>query len=568
MDKVGETRMVKVNKKRVALILLTVVFVVGLGAFGFISAGGQSNDVEGGKVIPVVKADIQIATTADGRAVADSIVNLGFATGGTVSEIYVEEGQSVKKGQKLAKLDSRKSAAQLSQAKAGYSGALAKLGALKDRPSDAEVAGKRAVVENAEIALADMQADYSYTLDEYKAGRLSKEQLMSKEAQLHNAEAQLDSAEAQLNVLSAGPSSATVSSKQTAVTNAQIAVDDAQKAYDYALDESNASTSTSSALIDKVLLKESQLNSAKAQLDSAQAQLSIALEGATSAEITSKQVAINNAKIALTDAQSAYDYTYDAYKAGRLSREQLSAKDTQLNNAKAQLRTAEAQLEITLEPVSSSEISSARASVNQAGAVVQGAEAALDEATLLSPVDGVVLAVNGKEGETAGGQSTGGTAEPFMVIGNVNRMMIEAQVEEIDIAKISIRQKIRAAFDALEGEEFYGSVESIEGRAKVDQNGVVTYQVRVVVDNKTNKIKDGMTAHVDFIIKEARDVLTIPVKAVTRTNGKPTVTIHGDAGKSVVKEIEVGMTDGSSVEVKHGLSLGEKVVIKEEEMKE
>ncbi|MHB8843050.1 MAG: efflux RND transporter periplasmic adaptor subunit, partial [Candidatus Aquicultor sp.] len=159
-------------------------------------------------------------------------------------------------------------------------------------------------------------------------------------------------------------------------------------------------------------------------------------------------------------------------------------------------------------------------------------------------------------------------AEPFMVIGNTARMTIEAQVEEIDIAKVSIGQKVKATFDALEGREFYGAVDSISVRAKVDQNGVVTYLVRAVVENNDGAIKDGMTAHVDFILKQAKNVLLVPVKAVTRVNGKPTVIVQRADGAFQTKIIELGLTDGTSVEVKRGLSETDKVVAKKEEKKE
>lgn len=410
----------KIKKKHVGLIVLVSVIVIGLGMFGFISANEESDTAV--KSLPVVKGTVSISTSADGRAVVDLVTELNFTGAGTIAEIYVAEGQAVKKDQKLARLDSRKLSYQLSQAKAGYTASKAKLSALKDGPSDAEIASKRVAVENAKIALADAQASYDYALSEYNAGRIPKDQLITKEAQL--------------------------------------------------------------------------------------------------------------------------------------------------NSAKSQLKTAESQLAVVLEPANQNDISSARASVNQAYASVQVSEMALDEAAIKAPMNGMVMAINRKVGENAGGQSSGAVSEPFMVIGDADRMMIEAEVEEIDIAKVSIGQRIRATFDALEGEEFYGAVQGIEGRAKIDQNGVVTYLVRVSVDNKKSIIKDGMTAHVDFILKEAKDVLIVPVKAVARINGKPTVIVQTNTGTMVRKQVELGITDGSSVEVKKGLSLGEKVVIKEEAKKE
>ncbi|MHB8841230.1 MAG: HlyD family secretion protein, partial [Candidatus Aquicultor sp.] len=272
-----------------------------IAGFGFVSAG-RGTDTGTSQSTAVARGDIQISTSADGHAVVDSATELNFISGGTVAAIYVKDGQSVTKGQKLARLDSRKLSYQVTQAKAGYTAAVAKLNSLKDGPSDVEVESKRVAVENAKTA-----------------------------------------------------------------------------------------------------------------------------------------------------AQAAYGYAKSENDAGRVPQDQLLAKEAQLNSAKSQLRATEAQLNIALDPANSNEIASARALANQASAAIKVASVAVDEATLRSPADGAVLAINKAVGESVGAQSA--PAEPFMVIGNTARMTIEAQVEEIDIAKVSIGQKVKATFDALEGRE-------------------------------------------------------------------------------------------------------------------
>lgn len=401
------------RKKPVYLSASLAFFVLVVGVYGFASAGRKEPLLSD---IHLSKGDILVSTSADGRAVADLRTELNFIGTGTIANISVNEGQRVEKGEELARLESGKLTYQLAQTQSGYDTAVAKLGELDAEPSDAEIAVKQSAVTNAQVALADAQASYDNTLDEYNAGRVSKDTLLTKQAQLDSAKAQLDN--------------------------------------------------------------------------------------------------------------------------------------------------AEAQLEQALTPPDENQIEGARAAVDQAEAAVGIAEEALNETVLRAPIEGTILAINKNIGETVSGQSSSGTTpEPLIVIAETSRMSLEVQVEEVDITKISVGQKVSASFDALEDRTFSGKVDKISQSAKVDQNGVATYLVHASVNNKSGAVKDGMTVHVDFIIKEATDVIRLPVKAVTTSEGVSRVLVQSKNGVLTSKIVELGLTNGTYVEVKSGLSLADDVVI-------
>lgn len=509
------------GKKGIVLAFgLLVVLVLGAGIYGFASAGQKGTGGWAPAALSV--GDIQVSTSADGRAVVASRTELSFVGSGTLAEIEVQEGQAVTKGQELAHLVSSKLADQLSQAQAAYAGAQAKLNQLKDGQSAAEIASKRVAVTNAQSAVDDAKAAYDYALAQYNSSSVSKEELLSKSSQLNNAKAAERTARAQ-------------------VETATSAVSDAQASYDYTLGEYEAGRASEDLLISK----QAQLDAAKGALGTANAQL-------------------ENAKTAVDDAQASYDYTLSQYKSGQVSKTDLLAKKAQWDSAKSELKTSKAQLDLALAPPGENELKDAKAAVDQADAAVKVAQSALDETVLRAPFDGTVLAINGKVGEVIGSQgATGSAPDPVMVVGTAG-MTVEVPVEEVDIAKIAVGQKVATTFDALEGRAFAGSVESITPSATVDQNGVTTYLVRAVVVNKDGAIKDGMSAQVDFVTQEATGVLRVPVKAVSSNGGQPSVMVRLNDGTVVSKQIEVGLTDGTYVEVKSGLSHADNVVMKDQ----
>jgi multidrug efflux pump subunit AcrA (membrane-fusion protein) len=140
---------------------------------------------------------------------------------------------------------------------------------------------------------------------------------------------------------------------------------------------------------------------------------------------------------------------------------------------------------------------------------------------------------------------------------NDKTLFIEINVEEADINKLSVGQKANAAFDALDGTELEGEISFISMTSETSNNGIVTYSVRIVFEKGENdKVREGMTAYVEFITAGVGDVLVIPVDAVRNVGGKPSVELYDGSRVEVV----TGFTDGDYVEVISGLLLGDKII--------
>ena len=271
---------------------------------------------------------------------------------------------------------------------------------------------------------------------------------------------------------------------------------------------------------------ESQLASEKSKLDNLKYQLdNIALQYQPMQQIpeTYSEQEIKLKKVAFESAKAAYESALEAYN--------LLLKGTQ---------------DITLDEIN----------IRQTKISVKVAEDGLSDTILKSPVDGEVLSISHRPGETVSNSTD------FAVISDIGRLSVIAQVSELDVPKIEKGQSVEMEFEALQGQSFKGGVLSVDPLPVTDSGGIVNYTVNIEIDNTTDTIKDGMTCSVSFILKQKQNVVVIPNTAVKRVEGKQVVEIKDEIGNIVTKNIKTGLTDGTNVEVTEGLNAGDILIIR------
>lgn len=138
---------------------------------------------------------------------------------------------------------------------------------------------------------------------------------------------------------------------------------------------------------------------------------------------------------------------------------------------------------------------------------------------LTAPIDGTITAVNITDGE----QAQNGT-ELFTMTDYVN-LSVTVQVDELDIPKIKLNQASTITLDALEDKSFTGKVIDI-AKEGTSTNGVSLFNVTVGLNNSEG-VLIGMSAEVAVTIEEKKDILTVPIEAVTKINGKSFVNVPG-----------------------------------------
>jgi macrolide-specific efflux system membrane fusion protein len=203
-------------------------------------------------------------------------------------------------------------------------------------------------------------------------------------------------------------------------------------------------------------------------------------------------------------------------------------------------------------------------SLRQARTDIEGAEAALANArvqlsyaTLTAPIGGIVGSVSTQEGETV---AAGLNAPTFVTIIDLDRLQVDAFVDEVDIGKVQVGQKAVFTVDTFPAREFEGEVVAIYPKAVIQEN-VVNYDVVVGVTSAYHDLlRPEMTASVTILMEGRQGALAVPIQAVKRERGKNIVYLAGN-GQANPQEVKIGWKDNQWVEIVSGLEEGQTVLL-------
>jgi HlyD family secretion protein len=206
--------------------------------------------------------------------------------------------------------------------------------------------------------------------------------------------------------------------------------------------------------------------------------------------------------------------------------------DAQLQAAEAAIRTNEVQVASAEAVVRTNEaqLGVGEAAIRQNEAQLKGDKVNLEYATIVSPVDGVVVSRNVDVGQTVAASLSAPTL--FVIANDLTKIQVQASVPEADGGKIKEGQRARFTVDAHPERAFEGAVSQVRLASTTVQN-VVTYTVLVDASNPEGLLLPGMTANVTFeIAKSAADALRVPAAALR-------LQIPADAPNLVVNAAEV-----------------------------
>ena len=172
---------------------------------------------------------------------------------------------------------------------------------------------------------------------------------------------------------------------------------------------------------------------------------------------------------------------------------------------------------------------------------------------ILAPINGTIIQRNVESGQTFT------TNDAVLVMSD--RLLVKAQVDETDLARIRPGQRAEIVLDAYAGETIAGVVGLIAFDATT-VNNVTTYTVDVRPAKAAPEfMRSGMTANVTFLTDERNDVLTVPAEAVRVEQGRMLVRVPGEGGQPADRPVKVGASDGKRTEITDGLNEGEEVLV-------
>ena len=492
-------------KNLIIAVAVILVLVVAIG-WAVLGRGKNGPDPSLTQKIEVIKRDdFQMRISATGNLEPLIDVEIKSNVEGEIVELLVKNSDYVEKDQVLLRLDPE-------------------LYEEGKKQAEADVAAAKAQVIQAELNI-----------------QLKNERL---ESQLNQSEADLKIAQANLETV-----------KATTITQISQADTDIQTTQN-SLDQDNIALEQAKIALEQAKItlaeQETSLKSAKISMDNAKSELD------RNTELFEKGLV---SKKALEDAQAAYANAEAQHETAQkrvesqnqtiISQERtinvressIANREATLNNQKlnldnlkkmrqkteeeAQLRVdnSETQLQelmLTFDNEKSlteqSKVSAEANKLRRESSLKNEAER-LEWTTIKAPMAGVVTLLELEEGEiVTSGRSAFSQSPPIMTIVDPSKMVVKTFINEVDMERLRLDQRAEIVVDAFQNKTYDGRVYEISPSGQ-EQDNIISFEVMVEVLGSPQELRPGMSADVDIITYEEKNVLLAPIDAVINEKG-------------------------------------------------
>ncbi len=495
------------------IISVIILILIIIGAYYFIFKNKTSGETEY-VTETVSKGSITTNVTGTGQVEASDTIDLSPQTSGDINYVGVSVGQSVKKGTLLASVDS-------SDAKMALLNAQISLDNLTKGPDTLTLLQKQ----------NGLTASYNSGWNTVSSFINDMTLVVSNLGDVYGAGGYLSYS----NTLGlTSPGKAKLTQSESSYYDAKKSIDNLTKLY-------------------KTLTR----------LSSQEDILNLINESYKSAVIISN---------AVKDTEASFNYVVDYFNIGSSDSNAattrtnitswLSSSNSYINNLLSAINGIKEDtqsLKDTVTGISQLDIQSAELSV-------QSKQDAYNGCFVYAPFDGIIATLTAKVGEPSG--SSIGTLITKQKIATIS-------LNEVDIAKIKLGQKVTLTFDAVDGLSITGKVAEIDSIGTVSQ-GVVSYNVKISLDVDDTRIKPGMSVSATIITDSAQDVIVVPSSAIKTQNGINYVEVfdsplapaligtQGSPSTIPPRQVEVGigLVGDISTEITSGLKEGDIIVTK------
>lgn len=313
-----------------------------------------------------------------------------------------------------------------------------------------------------------------------------------------------------------------------------------------------------------VSLAQVALNQSKAKLEQASQNYAIAQANlATTRDRLNASLASARAKA--TDARNKATRRKDLLEKNLGTQEDFDSADALAVQAESDVKTILIQIEELKAQekaveVKHQDVQLAKAEVEADGIALLNAKRRRADTEVLAPIDGTVSARTVQIGQIiSSGITNVGGGTTILTLSDLSRIFVLAAVDESDIGRVALGQKVNITADAFPGVKFDGKVVRIATKG-VNTSNVVTFEVKIeLVSNNKNLLKPEMTTNVQIISQQKNDVLVVPTQAISRKANQLVATLTTATGTTEDRPVEVGMSDGNHIEIASGLKEGDTI---------
>ena len=519
-------------------------------------AGGTGTGVS--LIYDVKTQDVSTSTTVSGTINAARTATLTSQAAGKITAVYKKEGDTVRAGEIILRIDSSSQDNQLAQAESRYrvAGISLKTAEMTDLEqtkeqlqsavnqalaqqlsaevnlrnftdkdtSDQTIANLQQQIKQAEISLMNAQNSLK-SLQDYDT---SAEQQTLSDLSVQQAQLNLSTAEARLVTLTTDPTTL-----QTAI-DAQLASLEASR---LSLQNAEVNAQTAAATIGqkKVQIETAKLAVVQAQDSVTAANNNLAMTqktiGARANDLEVLQSNVEQAKSSVTLARSSLAAFADTQK----------KSDLQLQSAKEQEK--------------------------QALLTLNAQRLLSDNYVVKAPWGGVITALNVQVGDQpSSSTSQASSSTSVAVIADVSAWNVEAYVDEIDVLNVKAGQDASVTIDPYSKQTFTGKVTYVGHTLVTTSSSVSAYAVKIQLTNPPTTLVAGMSCDASITIAVAKGVLAVPVESISSENNKKYVTVittGADKKTTTTRtEVKTGIEGDDYVQITSGLKAGDRILRK------
>lgn len=481
-----------------AAVILVLVVAIGWVVLGR-SKNGANPALEK-KIEVVERGDFQMRISATGNLEPLIDVEIKSNVEGEIIKLHVTNGDQVEKDQILLELDPE-------------------LYQEEKKQAEADVAAAEAQVKQAELNI------------ELKNERLDS-QLMQANADLKIAQANLETIQA-TTITQVNQAETDIQTTQNSLDQDKIALEQARIAREQAnitlseqetllksdqvsLDNSKSELERNTELFEKGLVSKKALEDAQAQHANAEAQHENAQKRVESQKqtidsqertIKTRQTSIVTREAILANEQRNLE------NLKRLRAKAEEEAQLRVDNAKTQLQELVLTFDNEKLLTEQSKVS-AEANRLRRQSTLKNQSERLDWTTIKAPMAGIVTLLELEEGEiVTSGRSAFSQSPPIMTIVDPSKMVVKTFINEVDMERLRLGQRAEIKVDAYRTKTYQGEVYEISPSGQ-EQDNIISFEVMVEVIGSPAELRPGMSADVDIITYEEKDVLMLPIDAL------------------------------------------------------
>lgn len=276
--------------------------------------------------------------------------------------------------------------------------------------------------------------------------------------------------------------------------------------------------------------------------------------------ITTAQISYDNALADYNTAASNLKANQTIFDAGGISAQALQDSKNALQKAQSALTTAKLNLASARENLSTKsttgqqDIKSAQLAVDQARLSIRTAQDNLAQTKIFAPISGVISTLDSPDGTMVSANSG------VLTIQDDSKVKVPVQVDETEISKVKVGQRVEVTLDAIPDQTFDGKVTQVDPSATISNN-IAVFNATVTLDNPDRLLRPGMSAESTIITLEVPGAMMIPKNAIDTVRRRAYVNVQKEDGSVETVRVTTGPDDGSNVVIESGLEPGQNVIL-------